>query len=142
MRIMPDITKLEISWLKPLRALLRETPVTQAALIRAAWPDIKAVLDAGYTLRAVHAKLSEGGVNLPYSTLARYVNRLRAVETRASWPPPVAKIQRPPGPVAGTSAATKPRFDPLAVAMEALNEPRYDIRVAISDGDPTGRDLI
>ena len=33
-------------------------------------------------------------------------------------------------------------FDPLASAMEALSKPRYRVRDAMCDGDPTKKKLI
>jgi hypothetical protein len=78
---------------------------------------------------------------IPYSTLARYVNRIRCEEARQNLR--VGAFASYPGrrPLkARTLAAAS--FDPLASAMEALSKPRYSVRDAMCDGDPTKKKLI
>jgi hypothetical protein len=124
-----------------LHALQSQRPDKPMGQVRWAWAEINAALNAGHTLKVVHQRLGQDGVVIPYSTLARYVNRIRCEEARqnlragafASYPG-----RRPLK--ARTLAAAS--FDPLASAMEALSKPRYSVRDAMCDGDPTKKKLI
>lgn len=66
-----------------LTAFASEKPATKTGLIRLLWPKISACLDAGHTVRAVHARLQLDGVNIPYSTLCAVVAALRSDEDLA-----------------------------------------------------------
>jgi hypothetical protein len=105
------------------------------AQVRRAWAEINAALNAGHTVKVIHQHLCQDGIVIAYSTLARYINRVRCEKAR----------QIPGGAMASNGGrrplkmqtVAAPRFDPLASAMAALSKPRYDIREAMCDGDPT-----
>ena len=124
-----------------LHALQSQRPDKPMGQVRWAWAEINAALNAGHTLKVVYQRLCQDGVVIPYSTLARYVNRIRCEEARqnlragafASYP---GRRQLK----ARTLAAAG--LDRLASAMEALSKPRYSVRDAMCDGDPTKKKLI
>src|SRR6516164_3867138 len=60
-----------------LRSLARKKPRTKAGQVRQAWPEIRALLDAGHALKDVCARLNECGVEIGYARLCDYVNQLR-----------------------------------------------------------------
>src|SRR5262249_56225627 len=60
-----------------LRSLARKKPRTKAGQVRQAWPEIRALLEAGHALKDVCARLNECGVEIGYARLCDYVNQLR-----------------------------------------------------------------
>jgi hypothetical protein len=62
--------------------LLREhnTPEKLMPTVRHLWPDIKAVIERGHTLKVVHSRLAECGIVITYRLLTCYVSRLRREE--------------------------------------------------------------
>jgi hypothetical protein len=124
--------------LQHFRALKTEKPRSKIAFFRGLYPEIVATLSTGHTLRDIHRRLVEDGVEISYPLLRNYINRIRRERARSPF---VQKRPAPRLPVAPerTPAATE---DPLANAMKALNKPRYDIRQAMCDGDPTKKKLI
>ncbi len=99
-------------------------------LVRIAWPDIKAALELGHTLRVVHQRLIEAGVQIEYRQLSVYIGR---IERKSASPPaghvlpvlgqakdPVRPAPRPPQ----TAMA-----DPLVNVRERAQKPpgfRYE----------------
>jgi hypothetical protein len=73
--------------LRRLKAVQGEPPKTLIACIRLAWPDIKAALNGGHSLKAVHQRLPEAGIKISYRRLSEYVGRLRREEKRFGIPP-------------------------------------------------------
>src|SRR5260370_41049674 len=65
-----------------LHALQSRGPDKPMGQVRWAWAEINAALNAGHTLKVVHQRLCQDGVVIAYSTLARYVNRIRCEEAR------------------------------------------------------------
>jgi hypothetical protein len=124
--------------LEHFRALKTEKPRSKIAFFRGLYPEIVATLSAGHTLRDIHERLVEDGVVISYPLLRNYINRIRRERARSLF---VQKRQLPtlPIPAERASAAAE---DPLANAMRALSKPRYDIRQAMCDGDPTKKKLI
>jgi hypothetical protein len=124
--------------LEHFRALKTEKPRSKIAFFRGLYPEIVATLSIGHTLRDIHRRLVEDGVDISYPLLRNYINRIRRERSRSPF---VQKRPAPALPVGleRTPAATE---DPLANAMKALNKPRYDIRQAMCDGDPTKKKLI
>ena len=72
--------------LNRLAKLRDERPQSLMAYIRFAWPEIKAALDRGHTLKAVHQRLQECGITIGYRHLSSYVGRLRLKDRRAGMP--------------------------------------------------------
>jgi hypothetical protein len=60
-----------------LAALREKKPARKSAQIRAVWPDIKAALDNGHTLKAVCECLEATGIAVTVPALAVYIGRIR-----------------------------------------------------------------
>jgi hypothetical protein len=67
-----------------LSARLRERPRTKAGQVRQAWPEIKALLDSGHSLKDVCAWLNEIGIAIGYARLSDYLGRLKRREQAAA----------------------------------------------------------
>jgi hypothetical protein len=129
--------KTRLLTLDRFRALNTEMPRSKMALLRGLYPEIAATLKMGHSLKDIHQRLVEDGVEVSYTVFLSYVNRIRRERTRS----PFVQNRQPltaPAPTETTPAA---REDPLASAMRALSKPRYDIREAMCDGDPTKKKL-
>jgi len=122
-----------------LHLLQSQRPVKPMAQVRGAWAEINAALNAGHTLKVIHQRLREDGIEIAYNTLARYINRVRCEQARQT---PGAGASYPGRRPLKTQALAAKSFDPLANAMEALSKPRYSVRDAMCDGDPTKKKLI
>ena len=124
--------------LEHFRALKTEKPRSKIAFFRGLYPEIVAALSIGHTLSDIHKRLVEDGIEISYPLLRNYINRIRRERDHLPFlqkrQPPVLAVAMEPVP-----AATE---DPLANAMKALSKPRYDIRQAMCDGDPTKKKLI
>lgn len=123
--------------LEHFRALKTAQPRSKIAFFRALYPEIAATLTIGHSLKDIHRRLVEDGIDVSYPVLRTYIGRIRrershslSVRSRGTLP---SNVPIAPAP------ATK---DPLANAMSALRKPRYDIRKAMCDGDPTKKKLI
>ena len=75
---------------KRLRALQDEIPRTRIALVRLVWSEVKPALDRGHSLKAVHQRLTDAGLDITYRRLSQCVNRLRHEEKRFGLPPKAA----------------------------------------------------
>jgi hypothetical protein len=97
-----------------------------------------ATLSIGHTLRDIHRRLVEDGVDISYPLLRSYINRIRRERSRSPF------VQKRPAPTLAVALELMPGAteDPLANAMRVLSKPRYDIRQAMCDGDPTKKKLI
>ena len=126
------------SKLPSLQAIVDQRPTKLMAQVRWAWTEINAALKAGHTLKIIHENLCQDGIQIGYSTLARYISRIRCEQARHNL-----RV----GNYAGGSAL-KPQhtlpanYNPLANAMAALSKPRYSVREAMCDGDPTRKKLV
>jgi hypothetical protein len=120
------------------RALKAEKPRSKMALVRGLYPEIAATLHMGHTLRDIHQRLVEDGVEVSYTVFLSYINRIRREKAR----PAFVQKKQPPTLTVTAERALAATDDPLANAMKALSKPRYDIRKAMCDGDPTKRKLI
>lgn len=123
-----------------------EKPVTKAGQIRALWPEIKAALDEGQSMKTVREWLEEdAGVPLSIASLTSYISRIRRRELRRSGARAASALQAQ----LDESTATPSRrgdnavpHDPLSSATAILRKRRFDIREVHGDGDPTGKNLI
>ncbi len=100
--------------LSRLRARLGEKPRTKAGQIRQAWPDIKALFDAGHSLRDIWTWLNEIGIEIGYARLSDYISQLRRRD-QASAP-------------AESSAAVPESVPPDSAPAPATNDPLANIR--------------
>ena len=115
-------------------ALRDETPTKLMRLLRLAWPDIKAALRRGHTLKVVHARLLESGIEMSFDLLACYVGRLRredSVRTKANPPAPAGKRSTSDDPGEGAEAVR----DPMANVRDLLgrNRPGFHFDGEIPD---------
>ena len=123
--------------METFRALKNEQPRSKMALLRGLYPEIAATVQMGHTLKDIHQRLVEDGVEVSYTVFLSYINRIRRERARSPF------VHRQPlTSPAPTAKAPAAREDPLASAMRALSKPRYDIREAMCDGDPTKKKLI
>jgi hypothetical protein len=67
-----------------LRRLREAKPDRYMAFLRRAWPDIKAELDSGHTLKDVCKSLNADGISIAYPTLRTTVGRLRREQRRVA----------------------------------------------------------
>jgi hypothetical protein len=104
-----------------LAALREKKPPSKAAQIRGLWPEIKAALENGHSLKAVCDCLEADGISISVQTLGSYITRMRKkpvpvesiVAPRLADPdelpepesnthtrPTVSKAKEPPNPLA------------------------------------------
>lgn len=141
------------NWISEARRRLAnqrgKKPETKAGQIWALWPEIKAAIEDGQSMKSIRMWLEdEVGVVMTADSLRSYVRRCRGKEIA---PPERDRLtgflRAPNGPLQSrTAPETKDKTnlaeDPMAIAREALNKPRFDIRKIHTDGDPSGRKLI
>jgi hypothetical protein len=60
-----------------LAALREKKPPRKAAQIRGLWPEIKAALDNGHSLKAMCDCLEADGISISVQTLGSYITRMR-----------------------------------------------------------------
>jgi hypothetical protein len=139
---MPENSSSESPPRSRLRALVTEWPSKPIAKVRWAWTDINSALNAGHSVKVIHQRLCEDGLEISYRTLARYVHRFR-MEGVKKLPSGSFRLSNPVAREPGTQTAPAGnRVDPLASAIEALSKGRYSVREAMCDGDPTKKKLI
>jgi hypothetical protein len=67
-----------------LRARVGEKPRTKAGQVRQAWPDIKALFDAGHSLKDIWKWLNEIGIEIGYARLSDYTGQLKRRDRAAA----------------------------------------------------------
>lgn len=118
-----------------LRALARKKPRTKAGQVRQAWPEIRALLDVGHTLKDVCAWLNEIGVEIGYARLSDYVNQLRRAQIDTRDSRSVLQAASPAAPAtpqaAHTAGTEDAKPDPLAnVRRSQAKRPGFQFRAA------------
>ena len=63
--------------LEHFRALKTEKPRSKIAFFRGLYPEIVSTLSIGHTLRDIHKRLVEDGIEISYPLLRNYINRIR-----------------------------------------------------------------
>jgi hypothetical protein len=103
------------------------------------WPEIKAALDRGHTLKAVCECLEADGIQMSIYTLGSYVTRMRRKSAQPLQPPawrlPVATN---PGVSDRNNASFEEQRspDPLAnVRKSEAKRPAFDYRPELADPD-------
>jgi hypothetical protein len=61
-----------------------EKPRTKVGQIRQAWPDIKALFDAGHSLKDIWMWLNEIGIEIGYARLSHYTGQLKRRDQTAA----------------------------------------------------------
>jgi hypothetical protein len=113
--------------LSRLRARLGEKPRTKAGQIRQAWPDIRALFEAGHSLRDIWTWLNEIGIDIGYARLSDYISQMRRRDQAAALaePSPAISDSRrasdPAAPVSPNSALAPAPNDPLSNIRERQN---------------------
>jgi hypothetical protein len=120
--------KLDLSRLRQLR---NESPTSLIGMVRMAWPEIRAALDHGHSLKVVHERITEAGVPITYRRLSQYIARIR----RGGEPAhvfPTAKEPQNPAP-----APADPLNDPAANIRDRLiqNRPGFNFEPGPPDED-------
>lgn len=124
-----------------LAALREKKAPTKAAQIRALWPEIKAALDNGHSLKSVCDCLEGDGIKITVQTLGSYVTRIRrnvvALETElpgtTSEASNVARTPAMPTTPRTTSLAER-SADPLANVREGQRKrSAFDYRPELAD---------
>lgn len=128
-----------------LAALGEKKPRTQAAQLRILWPEIKAALDRGHTLKAVCECLEADGLKMSVYTLGSYVTRMRrrspnSERLPAPSPAPavhsVAVTNRLEGERSNPNPEEQRSPDPLAnVRKSQAKRPAFDYRPELADPD-------
>ena len=77
----PPKNKLDLN---RLRARMGEKPRTKVGQIRQAWPDIKALFDAGHSLKDIWMWLNEIGIEIGYARLSHYTGQLKRRDQTAA----------------------------------------------------------
>ena len=100
-----------------LRARLAEKPRTKAGQVRQAWPDIKALFDAGHSLKDIWMWLNEIGIEIGYARLSHYTGQLKRrdqtaarAESIAASPEASDASRRIPFPYQMTARGKKARY--------------------------------
>ncbi len=115
--------------LKPLRARLREKPRTKAGQVRHAWPEIRALLEAGHSLKDIHVWLREIGIEIGYARLSDYTGKLKRRDEAAAEAQRSPYTNRPPaGTGSGEQDCTVPRSDPESGTAEREDDPLATVR--------------
>jgi hypothetical protein len=113
--------------LSRLRDRLQQKPRTKVAQIRQAWPDVKALLDAGHSLKDICNWLNEAGIEIGYARLSDYTRRLR----RHNQVTPLADTA-PPDPE-DVRASDRPRPE---LTENTLRKTRTEAERALVENDP------
>ncbi len=91
------------------------------------WPEIRAALENGQTLKTIRDWLEESGVVVTYSSLTSYVSRVRRRENLRSFRP-----NGPPSPSAraelGMRPATAEDQEEIAMTAEQHPDPLKNVR--------------
>jgi len=126
-----------------LAALREKKPARKSAQIRAVWPDIKAALDSGHSLKAVCECLEGTGVTVTVPALAVYIGRIRKKDRevdRASAPVSAGGLRDASVALGDqtdpktTRSGTRHSADPLANVRESgANNRPFDYRPELAD---------
>ena len=121
-----------------LAALREKKPPAKAAPIRALWPDIEGVLDAGHSLRGVCECLDADGINITVPALGPYITRMRRNSPPVAPLPPAAIRSAARGNDPGKLGETDPKreksFDPLAnIRGRQGKRTGFDYRLQLAD---------
>ena len=119
-----------------LRARLREKPRTKAGQVRQAWPEIKALFEAGHSLKDIWLWLNEIGIEIGYARLSHYTGQLKRRDRVFAERQQVAEADANPDnksagdtqSIGGTTVPSEPpdaehQCDPLANVREREHRP-------------------
>lgn len=156
------------NWIPETRSRLAQRgakkPDTKAGQIWALWPEIKAALENGQSVKTIRAWLEEdAGIAVSITSLTSYISRSRrrdaanreaergsvavdigdaSIATELIAPSALPRLPLPPAPSLEPNEPRTSPGDPMNQAMQALTKPRFDIKKIHGDGDPTNKNLI
>ncbi len=125
-----------------LAGLRERKPPKKAAQIRALWPEIKAALDEGHSLKAVCDCLETDGITVSVQTLGSYITRIRRKSAPALRLTPAIDNKpraqmKDAGRVAHPAESDREKpFDPLANIRREQEKKRnsgFDYRPDLAD---------
>ena len=130
--------------LSRLKTLQGEEPAKLSKLIGILWPDIRAAISRGHTLKFINTRLQEIGIPISYHQLVVYVGRLRRADAieqgeTAYGPERTGQILKPSAKTALDECEGAAR-DPLANIKDRLihNRPGF----SFDDRPPDKKKLI
>jgi len=102
-----------------LRTLQQEEPSRVSKMIRILWPEIRAAISRGHTLKVIRNRLEEIGISISYRQFVVYVGRLRREEA-----------SRPAGGTASLTENTRSTAHDVAVDEETAlsRDPLANVR--------------
>jgi hypothetical protein len=124
-----------------LAALHDKKPRTKAAQVRTLWPEIKAALEKGHSLKTVCECLEADGLTMTVQTLGSYVTRMRRMPALRDEPT-VSRDHQHRMEAArdhdvaavATAATSRSSVDPLANIRERLvKRTGFDYRPELAD---------
>ena len=124
----PPKNKLDLN---RLRARMGEKPRTKVGQIRQAWPDIKALFDAGHSLKDIWMWLNEIGVEIGYARLSHYIGQLKRRDQTAAPAatlPSIAGVPPMDGPSVPTSIDCARESKTGSQSSATPNDPLANIR--------------
>jgi len=125
-RIGPPLSHSRTTGSRHLLKLIDEVPKFKSAQIRRLWPQIKAALREGHTLKRIWECLNDDGVQLSYAKLRWHVATLRRLESEGveiEGGGTEAQVTRSiTAPTRTTSDSDAPKRDPLANLRERMNK--------------------
>ena len=121
-------------WLYDVRARLKargnRRPETKARVVLALWPEIRAALESGQSLRSVRQWLEDEGLVISYGCLSSYVSRIRrrqSVPEMAVAPKPEMRQASQPQSHDASAQSEDHVSDPLRnVKDRSRNRPGFD----------------
>jgi hypothetical protein len=121
-----------------LAALREKKPAAKAAQIRRLWPEIKAALDNGHSLKAVSECLAADGITVTVRSLSSYIARIRKSSFAVQSPPAPRRagslVSGSNAKVATVGPETRGSQDPLANVRERQTKrPGFDYRPELAD---------
>jgi hypothetical protein len=124
----PSKNKLDLN---RLRARMGEKPRTKVGQIRQAWPDIRALFDAGHSLKDIWMWLNEIGIEIGYARLSHYTGQLKRRDqtaAHAAMLPLIADVPHVDGHSVpdSTGAAREMKTEPQS--LPTPNDPLANIR--------------
>ncbi len=115
---------------------LREKPRTKAGQVRQAWPEIKALFEAGHSLKDIWIWLNEIGIEIGYARLSHYTGQLKRRDRIFAEREQIAEADANPHDtragdaqsIGGTTVPSEPpgaehQGDPLANVREREHRP-------------------
>jgi len=107
--------------LSRLKTLQDEEPAKLSRLIGILWPDIRAAISRGHTLKFIASRLQEVGIPIKYRQLLVYVSRLRRADANRQG-------KTAQGPVKDDLGLAASRNTPSAEGDAAVRDPLANIK--------------